>query len=223
MSEDAQASATAAPITRELLESLAADYKAGRLPNDVREQIEALRDEYVDSFQDRFADLKTDLNVGIDAFVNDVNSQLRDHEAEAGPMNSEVNDSRVTTAMANAVDAYQALVIEPVIDAVEDVLHDAFDVARELVQIRAEHDPDGIHAAKLAAAEEELGRADELLDADMETVHGKMDTLHEEMEQVRVEAEEFHEDHAPVQVIKSTTVDPNLPEQMAEETGEGSA
>ena len=45
----------------------------------------------------------------------------------------------------------------------------------------------------------------------------------EEMEQLRAEAEEFHQDHAPVQIIKSTTVDPNLPEQMAEETGEGAA
>jgi hypothetical protein len=40
---------------------------------------------------------------------------------------------------------------------------------------------------------------------------------------VRVEAEAFHQDHAPVQMIRSTTVDPNLPEQMAEETGEGAA
>ena len=43
-------------------------------------------------------------------------------------------------------------------DAVEDVVHDTIDYASELVQIRAEHDPDGIHASRLEAAQEELAR-----------------------------------------------------------------
>jgi hypothetical protein len=223
MSEDAQAGKSAAPITQEMLESLAADYKAGRLPDDVKERIDALRDEYVENFQDRFADLKGDLKPGIDEFVDDLKTQINEYEADGGTFNSEVIDSRMVPIVANAVDGLAEKVLEPVIDAVEDVVHDTFDFASELVQIRAEHDPDGIYADKLAAAQEELDRSGELFDADMETLHGKVDSLHEEMEQVRVEADEFHQDHAPVQLIHSTTVDPNLPEQMAEETGEGAA
>jgi hypothetical protein len=223
MSEDAQAGKSAAPITQEMLESLAADYKAGRLPDDVKERIEALRDEYVENFQDRFADLKGDLKPGIDDFVNDLKSQISQYEAEGGTYNSEVVDSRLVPVVANVVDGFAEKVMEPVIDAVEDVVHDTFDYAGELAQIRAEHDPDGIYAAKLAQAQEELDRSGEVFDADMEVLHTRMDALHGEMDQVRAEAEAFHQDHAPVQLIMSTTVDPNLPEQMAEETGEGAA
>jgi hypothetical protein len=223
MSEDAQAGKSSAPITQELLESLAADYKAGRLPDDVKERIEALRDEYAENFQDRFADLKGDLKPGIDDFVNDLKTQISQFQADGGTFNSEVVDSRLVPVVADAVDGFTEKVLEPVIDAVEDVVHDTFDYASELVQIRAGHDPDGIFADKLAAAQEELDRSGEVFDADMETYHGRLDALHEEMEQVRVEAEAFHQDHAPVQMIRSTTVDPNLPEQMAEETGEGAA
>jgi hypothetical protein len=220
---DTQVNANAAPITRELLESLVADYKAGRLPDDVKERFEELRDEYVENFQDRFADLTSDLKPGIDEFVNDLNAQMKDYEANGGTVNSEVADSRIVPVVANAVDGFADNVVEPMIDALEDVVHDTFDVARELVQLRAEYDPDGIYAEKLAVAQEELDASGDVFDADLETVHGKISALHDEMEQVRDDAEAFHADHAPVQVIMSTTVDPNLPEQMAEETGEGAA
>jgi nucleotide-binding universal stress UspA family protein len=223
VSEDAHASNVAAPITQEMLESLAADYKAGRLPDDVKERLETLRDEYAENFQDRFADLKGDLKPSIDEFVNDLRTQMRDYEAEGGSVNSEVADSRMVPVVANAVDGFADKVLEPMIDAVEDVVHDAYDVASELVQLRADHDPDGIYAEKLAAAQEELDRAGDAFDTEMDTFHGKMDTLHDDMEQLRVDAEEFHQEHAPVQMIHSTTVDPNLPDQMAEAIDEGSA
>jgi hypothetical protein len=223
MSEDAQASKTAAPVTQELLESLAADYKAGRLPDDVKERFEELRDDYVTNFEDRFADLQGDLKPGIDEFVNDLNAQLRDYEADGGALDSEVADSRIVPLVANAAEGFTDNVVEPMIDALEDVVHDTFDVARELVQLRAEYDPEGIYAEKLAAAQSELDSSGDVFDADMETVHGKISALHDEMQQVRDDAEAFQEGHAPVQVIMSTTVDPNLPEQMAEETGEGAA
>ncbi|MBK7115125.1 MAG: hypothetical protein IPH71_03695 [Proteobacteria bacterium] len=223
MSEDAQAGKSAAPITQEMLESLAADYKAGRLPDDVKERIDALRDEYFENFKDRMVDLKNDAKPGIDEFISDVKAQMSAYEADGGTLNSEVVDSRMLQISANVVDAGLEKVVQPVIDAVEDVVHDTIDYASELVQIRAEHDPDGIHASRLEAAQEELARSGEIFDAGMEKVHGDFDTVHEQMEQLRAEAEEFHQDHAPVQIIKSTTVDPNLPEQMAEETGEGAA
>jgi methyl-accepting chemotaxis protein len=223
MSEDAQAGKTTAPITQEMLESLAADYKAGRLPDDVKERIDTLRDEYVENFQDRLTDFKNDLKPGIEDFVNDLKSQINQYEVDGGTYNSEVVDSRLVPVLANTVDGLADKVIEPVIDAVEDVVHDAFDFAGELVQIRAEHDPDGVYTEKLAAAQDELGRIGEVFDADMEKAHDSIDALHGDMEKLRAEAEEFHQDHAPVQLIMSTTVDPNLPEQMAEETAEGAA
>lgn len=223
MSEDTQAAAKSAPITQEMLESLAADYKAGRLPDDVKERIETLRDEYAANFQDRFVDLKGDLKPGIDEFVTDLKSQISQYEADGGTVNSEVMDSRMVPVVANAVDGMTEKVLEPVIDAVEDVVHDAFDYAGELLQIRAEHDPEGIHAPKLAAAQEELEHAGEVFDADMDKLHDSIDALHGDMDRIRDEADAFHQDHAPVQLIQSTTVDPELPGQMAEETGEGAA
>ena len=225
MSEDAQAGKTAAPITQEMLESLAADYKAGRLPDDVKERIDALRDEYFENFQDRMADLKNDAETRTSMnSSSDVKAQMSAYEADGGTLNSEVVDSRHAPDRGKCRRWGLEKVVEPVIDAVEDVVHDTFDYASELVQIRAEHDPDGsLCRQSWQRRRKSLRRSGEIFDADMEVLHGDVDALHEQMEQLRAEAEDFHQDHAPVQIIKSTTVDPNLPEQMAEETGEGAA
>ena len=224
MSDDAQAAArSASPVMFEMIDSLAADYKAGVLPDDVKERVEALRDEYVESFKERFTDLKNDVVPDIDAVVRDMKQQTDAYAADGGTLNSEVGDSRQIAIADNTVDSGMEKVIEPVIDAVEDVVHNTFDFVGDLLQIRAEHDPDGIYAAKLATAEEELDRVNDSFDSDMGTLHDNIGTLHENMEEVRADAEEFRQTHAPVQIIMSTTVDPDLPAQMAEETGEGAA
>ncbi len=217
----AQASArVASPNATEMLDSLAADYKAGRLPDDVKERIDTLRDEWLESTKDRLTDLKDDVKPDIDTWINDVKAQAQAYEADGGKYNSEVMDSRQVPLAVSVVDGGIGFV-DPIIDAVEDVVHDAFSVGHELLQIRADHDPDGIYAPRLAVAQEEFERAEDRFDADMNTVHDNIATVHEQMDHVRDEAQEFHEHHAPVQVIMSTTVDPHLPEQMAEETGEG--
>lgn len=223
MSDDAQTARSATPVMTEMLESLAADYKAGRLPDDVKERVETLRDEYVESFRDRFTDLKNDVAPDLDAVIKDIREQTDAYVDDGGTVNSEVVDTRFVPIATNVVDAVFNQVIEPVIDAVEDVVHNTFDFAGELLQIRADHDPEGIYASKLATAEEELNQATDTFDADMSQQHDNIDTLHENTEHLRADANEFHQTHAPVQVIMSTTVDPNLPAQMAEETAEGAA
>jgi hypothetical protein len=223
MSEDVQTSNTDAPITRALLESLSADYLAGRLPNDVKERIDALRDEFFGNLEARGGALQGDLKPGIEEFVRELNAQMTEYEASGGTLTSEVADSRIVPVVANGVDGLTDTVIEPVIDAVDDIVHDVYGYASDLLQIRAEHDPEGLYAPKLDAAQAELDRAGDVFDAEIEAVHVRIDAVHDEMEELRADAEEFHQHHAPVQIIRSTTVDPNLQEQMAEETGEGSA
>jgi archaellum component FlaC len=220
----AQASArVASPNATEMLDSLVADYKAGKLPDDVKEHIETLRDEWYEGVKDRMTDLKNDVMPDIDTFVNDIKAQVQSYEADGGTFSSEVMDSRQVPLVVNVIDGIAEKIVEPVIDAVEDVVHDTFDFADQLLQIRADHDPEGIYAAKLEAAQEELGRADDRFDEDMGKVHDDIAVVRERLDDFRAEAEEFHEHHEPVQFIMSTTVDPNLPEQMAEETGEGAA
>jgi hypothetical protein len=211
------------PVTRELLESLAADYTAGLLPDDIKERIEALRDEYYDSLRDRSADLAGDLKPGIEEFTRSVLAQQAEIEAGGATLNSEEFDSRAVPMFVNVADQLADKVVEPVLDAVEDVVHGVFDFARDLVDLRIEHDPGGRYADKLAASQEELSRAGEQFDADMDGLHVKLDTSREALGQLRDEADEFHEGHAPIRILNSTTVDPSLPQQMADDTGEGVA
>ena len=220
---EGQASARAAsPNATEMLDSLVRDYKEGKLPDDVKERVDAVRDAWMESAKDRMTDLKNDIVPDIDTWVNDIKAQAQAYEADGGTYNSEVMDSRLAPIVVNMVDGLVGMV-EPIIDAVEDVVHDAFGMANELLQIRAEHDPEGIYAPKLEAAQDELGRADDRFDDDMGKAHDDIAAVHERLDNVRAEVDEFHQNHAPVQFIMSTTVDPHLPEQMNEETGEGAA
>lgn len=224
MSEAAQATAAdAPPLTRELLASLAADYNAGRMPDDVKERFEALRDEYFDRFDERVADMKADVQGISDAPLVDLMSQVQAIEADGGIVNSEVIDSRMVPIVSSASTLADDGVVQPVIEAFEDVTRTNLDIASELLQLRADHDPDGMYAEKVDAAQAELERIGEAFDNSMHDFHELADAQQDTMDQLRDDAESFHQHHAPVQIIMSTTVDPHLPEQMNEETGEGAA
>lgn len=211
------------PITRELLESLAADYKAGRLPDDIKERIEALRDDYYADVRDRVTDLQDTLKPDIEEFTRNVVAQMNELEVAGGITNSEEIDSRQIPIVVNAAEEGVEKLVEPVLDALEDVVHNTFDIARSLIDIRIDHDPEGRYADKLAVSQEELSNADGQFDADMDVLHDRVDASLQEFGQLRDEVEEFHESHAPIRILNSTTVDPGLPDQMAEETGEGVA
>jgi hypothetical protein len=215
--------ATADPLAKQLLESLVADYNAGRLPDDVRERFEAIRDEYADSTADRMSEAKGDFKAGVEDFVNDLTSRMRELEMDPAEISTEVVDSRLVPVMADAADALSDSVIGPIIDATEDVIHDTFGAVDQLLQLRAAHDPDGVYGERVAAAQAELAQVGDDFDASLDLYHDQIDAAHDATDALRTEANEFHAHNEPTTLIRATTVDPKLPEQMAEETGEGAA
>lgn len=209
------------PNATELLESLAADYKAGRLPDEARAEFERIRDEYLERNQARIKDAAEDIGNDMGTFVKDVQQQLNEYGLGAGSTPPEVVDSRAIPVVAEMLDGVAGKMLEPIIDAAADVVHDTFDVAGQLLELRVANDPEGIYAPKLDAALAELDHATEVFDEGTDRAHDNFNALHEHVDALRSEADAFHAQHEPVQVIMSTTVDPHLPEQMAEETGEG--
>jgi len=233
---DVNASESKVPATQELLDSLLADYKAGNLPQDAVERIDALREDFYASVRERGQELGRELTddvvPGMEQFAKDLKAEIHDWEdvrARSGVTSEEINSDEIPIVLKVVDDAVTALepIIDPVFDAVQDVVHSALDVAGALVDVRIENDPDGIYAEKLAASQVEMSDAydvvDEGLEASRQALHQQGDHAHEAFEQAITEANEFHETHAPVRILMSTTVDPNLPEQIAEDTGQGEA
>lgn len=214
-----------APATLALIESLKADYDAGRLPSEAVERFDALREEFYQSLNQNLGQLASDLQ----PIVEQVGNALRDAMQSVTSAGDEAIRPGDVPIVMQATDTAVSEVLEPILDASVDVARNALDVAADLAELRAQFDPTGEFTDRLRDSRAELldGRAQ--FEDSVDAMHDRFDQLHDDLhraaEQVTDPANQHGADAASpdtgqdLHVIR-TTVDPDLPEQIEHNTGQ---
>ena len=199
------------------LRSLADDYLADRLPLEARERLEALRDEFSDNARDTITDFADGVKGDSKTFVDDLLRAVDDYQQErpdldvkAGEIESDLLP-KMAEPMHEAVDVVNGVVV-----AVEDVVRDAATLLRDMVDVRADNDPDGRYAEMVQAAQANLDALSDSIDVTDEDVQRQMDTAHENIENAVEWAEGLD---VPVNLTTSRTLQADgLQEQQISET-----
>jgi hypothetical protein len=224
MSEPNSTDVAALAVTPELVKSLIADYEAGRLPADVMARIDELREDFYDRTSDRFRDMRDEVVNGTTEFGRDLLAELEATEAQngaaAGRISEEFMDTDLAALAIKAQDGLLTQFAEPIIEASVDVAGDVFETARELVNVRFDHDPDGRYAALRPQFETEFESYIAQFDASVDAMHENLDGAHEAADAARELLEEHHADQGVTRLHMKTTIDPDLDDAIEAETGQ---
>jgi hypothetical protein len=202
--------------TQALIVSLKQDYDAGRLPPEIVERVEALRDEFYASARQRGVDVAEDVGPNLDRFLDDLQTSMN----AVMVLGDEVVDTAGMPAMIRAIDAAQLSVEDQVFDAAVDVGRSALDFAADLVEVRGAHDSKGEFAELLQASRAELDDGRTAFEDSVEAVLDNRAESHAAMQKLADDVEQENAEHGPVQIIHKTSIDPRLPEQIEQETGQ---
>ncbi len=185
------------PVLDGLLKDFFDDYKAGKLPPEIQQRM----DDAVENYQGKVKDDVGNLKENAVDWVNDLKQEASNVASDYLSTHPDLQSMQDITpenmdyagAMSSSRDLMHKIVeaSDMVREFVDDFVHDTFDTAHDVLDIRATADEDGALSARLEAASVELEVAELKVDAAMDNWSAENDRAQDSIDAIA----DFAEDH----------------------------